>query len=218
MSMARLDLPRLKRAIADLNEYYEGTGIGFFMPSESEDYGIDIPMSGVSKGGRAVWSKMELKAVSPIYGDLFAEGGFYRRTAARNRAWRYGLTADTKVSQEAISADTTPKPEWCYTDAPYEVLNASTKDSRWEGSKVEKLLRERCGVIFMAVDGYYVFSPKDLKKAIVGYAWQLVPHTTEGDDSTVAFERKAVIDMNKYTRWIEKEVPASLLVRKTRKS
>lgn len=219
--MARTDLPRLKRAIADLNEYYEGTGIGFFMPSENEDYGIDIPMSGVTDKGYVIRKGVELKAINNKRGHLF-DGKFYKTKACRNSKCRYGLTGNTNASQESVENDRTPMPNWCYSNAPLHVLNANTLDGKYEKSKMDTLRRYGAAVVFMFCDGYLIFSLKDLEEAIVGYAWIYVTHTEEELDENYSdeprWELKAVIDMNKYTRWIKKEVPAYLLQNRTRKS
>ena len=209
--MERIETRRLERAVKDLNEEYNADGIGFFMPSNEEDYGIDILTSGVTKSGNEVWLKTELKTISNLYGDLFDKGGFYRTRAARNRAWRYGLTADTKTSQEAINSDRTGAPWWAGTDRPLHVLNAADKYGNTDDAKLTKLLENRYPVVVMFKGGYLVFTAEDLEKAIVGYAWQLLPHNKELADKSVRWELKAVIDMSMYTRWIKKDIPADLL-------
>lgn len=209
--MDRIESKRFEIAIPDLNEEYNKEGIGFFMPGEVEDYDIDIDTSGYSRNGSVVWTKTELKTIKNTYGMLFDRKGFYRTRAARNRAWRYGLTGDTKATQEEIKADTTPAPWWAKTDRPLHVLNATDKWGNTENAKLTKLLKNRYGVIFMYAGGYLVFSASDLEKAIVGYAWQLLPHNAELEDRSVRWELKAVIDMEKYTRKIDKEIPAEVL-------
>lgn len=207
--MDRVERKRFERAIPDLNAYYNDREIGFFMPGE-EDFGIDIPTTGISLTGRKVSTKTELKTIKSTYGYVF--GSFYRHKACRiPRIWRYGLTADTNATQEEIENDRTPAPLWTMTDKPLHVLNAADKYGNRDNSKVSELFRNKYAVVFMFSDGYLVFSAKDLKKSIVGYAWQWLPHTQELGDSSERWELKAVIDMEGYTRWIKSDIPEEIL-------
>ena len=214
---SEVEYKRLMMVREDINEFYSHDQefkkykIGLLPPEKNEDYDIDIPRTGYTDDGKVFEDKVEIKTIGNTYGQLFDRDGFYRTKAARNRAWRYGLTADTKSSQEAINADRTDAPWWARTDKPLHVLNAADKYGSKVNAKLTKLLENRYGVIFIFSDGYLMFSPKDLENAIVGYAWQMLPHTKELGDWTARYELKAVLDMTKYTRWIKKDIPGDLL-------
>lgn len=212
--MDRVERKRYEKAVPDLNRHYNPEGIWFDFPGE-EDFGLDIPThrSGITNGVK--WQedfKTELKTISTQYGKIFKEGSFYRRTACRNRSWRYGLTGGTKVSQNEISADTTPPPDWFHTTLPLQVLNAADKHGDRDNCKLRRLLSDKANLlVFMYSNGYLVYDMDDLVEAIVGYAWQRLPHTKELDDSDVLWELKAVIDLESPTDYIKGKIPEEYL-------
>ena len=198
----RRDLDRLRFIEGKLNEYYGGE-IGFWIPSETEDYGLDMRASGFT-GGKAKVVPFEAKTVKAKF-----DRRYLTEVAGRNGKCRY---CDSAATFEEMESDTTPMPGWLTGSTPVHVINSTDKFGREEGSKWAAMRRQRAGLVFLTKGGILIYSPKDFQKAVLGHFWIHCSHTSEFGESTKQWERKAAVDMNKYTVRIDCEVPQELLV------
>ena len=193
----RTDIERLRRVKEILNQNYSWLDVEF---NEEEDYGIDLQVTGHTEDGDVPF-EMEVKTITPSYGTIKDKDGnygdFFCHIAARNRKWRWCATAS---SQSDFWADKTPSPE--LGNKPIHVLNAADKFGNKQNSKLNKLLTNNFGLIFLTKDWLIIFSPKQLKRAIVGYGWLYQEHTKELRDKSSKFEYKALLDLSKASKYI----------------
>lgn len=83
---------------------------------------------------------------------------------------------------------------------PVYFVNAEDRNHRKENGKWNKLLEARACLSYLAPEGIYIFSPKSLKDAFIGYADYWVSPTTEiGKPGPKHPEKKAILDMSKST-------------------
>lgn len=83
---------------------------------------------------------------------------------------------------------------------PVYFVNAEDAYHNMSNGKWQKLLDNNACLSFLAPDGIYIFSPKTLRDAFVGYADYWVSHTTDlGKTGPKHPEKKAVLDMSKAT-------------------
>lgn len=203
----RVDLDLLRWLAKTITEEYDRKGLDAGMPAPPvyEDFGADNYITAYTKERKFVATPYEIKSMR----DRFTESGedYYRTVAGRNRLCRYGLTAGTPT-QEEIKEDNTEKPEWAESDTPIHVVNASTRNGLREGSKIDKILKGRWGLIYVRRGEILLFSPRDVEKAILGYFWIWVTPTEDFNDGLPPhWELKAAIDISKFTSRIECEVP-----------
>lgn len=84
------------------------------------------------------------------------------------------------------------------TGAPIWIINAADICGNEENAKLYKLKRDNACLAFVAGDGIVLFSPKSLRKAIIGYAKRYCNHTELYDKKgKKSLERKAVVDLSK---------------------
>lgn len=197
----RRDLDRLRFIEERLNEYYGGE-IGFWIPSETEDYGLDMRASGFT-GGKAKVVPFEAKTVKAKF-----DRRYLTEVAGRNGKCRY---CDSAATFEEMESDTTPRPDWLTGATPVHVINSTDRKGRPEGSKWATMLEQGAGLVWLTKRGILLYSPEDFKRAILGHFWILCGHTSEFRDRGLRWERKAAVDMNKYTVRIDCEVPEDLL-------
>ena len=81
--------------------------------------------------------------------------------------------------------------------APIWIINAEDKTGGKDNAKFHKLVENKVCLAFVAGDGIVLFSPKSLRKALVGYAYWFGTHTTQFKDKQARKERKAVLDLSK---------------------
>lgn len=197
--MKRIDYGRLKLITSVINDTYDSY-YAYFNPVE--DYGADFPIYNEKTGNEVL---MEAKTISSSYGSI-TDNSYWSTKSARGDKWRWCTSAST---QEEFWADETPSPD--FGDKPLQMLNAADKYGRKENAKLTKLLRDGCGLVYLAEDGLLLFSPKQLKDAIVGYGWVYLAHTKELNDTSKKFEYKALIDMSKGKFIPVNNVPKELL-------
>lgn len=148
---------------------------------------------------------MEVKSISTSYGSI-KNNDYWSTKSARGSKWRWCSSAST---EEEFWNDETPAPD--LGDKPIQLLNATDKNGNRENAKLTKLLKDGCGLIYVAEDGLLLFSPKRLKEAIVGYGWVYLEHTKRLGDKSKRFEQKALIDMSKGYFIPVNNVPKELL-------
>lgn len=80
---------------------------------------------------------------------------------------------------------------------PIYYVNAEAKDGP---SKWDKIVASGACLSILAADGIVVFSPRDLKDALIGYGYDRVTHTTEfGKTGERTWEKKAILNLEKGT-------------------
>ena len=78
---------------------------------------------------------------------------------------------------------------------PIYYVNAEAKDGP---SKWDKIVASGACLSILAADGIVVFSPRDLKDALIGYGYDRVTHTTEfGKKGERTWEKKAILDLSR---------------------
>lgn len=80
----------------------------------------------------------------------------------------------------------------------YDDKNGDTENSKW--GKIQKEIYD--GLIFYleAEDEILLYNKKDLKEAARGTCLMCLPHTTEFGDRKYNYEKKIIIDREKYTK------------------
>ena len=183
----------------EFEDLRESAGLGFYYNNE-EDFGWDLYQSSLTLSDNVIIKPIEVKSVRYTWEYL-------RTTAARNGSIRYGLTAGTPT-QEEIALSHADKPEWLKNGLPINTLNGETKNGDRYYSKVEKMRRDKAGLIFLCRDGIYIYKNKDLfDKAILGYLWQNLEHTSDFEDMDKGWELKAAVNMDAWSMRIRREVP-----------
>ena len=148
---------------------------------EQEDYEVaDIDMSAATIHNPAGFKYYPLEVKRIMGGYNFKEDG----------EWRSFFTQDyySRLSFED-SAITSGSPIW--------IVNAEDRTGGKDNAKFHKLIENKACLAFVAGDGIVLFSPKTLKKALVGYAYWFGTHTTQFRDKQVRKEKKAVLDLSK---------------------
>lgn len=174
---------------------------GFFPTGEEEDYGLDLNCTGYTDSGRFFHILYEVKTIRRKFTEEYL-----RTVAGRNAKCRYCDSADTVEELERCSE----LPEWLTGDTPVHVINSTDKYGRPTG-KWHKLREARGGLIYLKEGELLVFTPKGLREAFLGYLWIKCGHTTDFEDNEVTWERKAAIDLAKYSYKIKCEVPRKFL-------
>lgn len=200
----RGDYRGLSHVANAFNTKFGGPAYGMLPPTYTEDYGIDMAVTGITPMGDFFFEEYEVKSVRNEKYDR----DYFRKVAGRNRFCRY---CDSGSSQEEISFDTTPMPDYLRSDMPIHVLNDTDYYGNTENAKINRLLRRNAGLILVLRDRMLIYSPVALKRAVKGRIWILCTHTTDYGDRERRWERKAVIDMSAYSSVIRVETPPNLL-------
>lgn len=148
---------------------------------EEEDYDVaDVDMSAatISNPLGYTYYPLEIKRIM---------GGYNFKK--RDGEWR---TFFTKDYYDRLSFEDTG----ITTGAPIWIINAEDRNGGKDNAKLNKLIENNACLAFIACDGIILFSPRSLKKAIIGYAYWFGTHTTEFKDKQKRKERKAVIDLS----------------------
>ena len=196
--MDRTDKERLEFVCRKLNPFFE---VGFYMTGNEEDYGIDLGCSGYTEEGTVFDIPYEVKTITNKFTNEYLS-----KVAGRNPKCRYCVTADTVEELESC----TDMPDWLKADTPIHILNSTDKYGRPNG-KWHRLLEANGGLIYVRKGEILVYTPNALKKAFLGYIWIKCTHTTEFEDRKMGWERKAAIDMTKWSYRIKCEVPEEFL-------
>lgn len=194
----------------EFKDLRDKVGLGFYYNNE-EDFGWDLYQSSVTRNDTVLIKPIEVKSVRYSW-------DFLRNKAARNGSFRYGLTAGTHTQKE-IAMSSADRPEWLKDGIPINVLNAETKNGDREHSKVEKMRRDKAGLIYLCSDGIYIYKNEDLfLKAILGYLWQNLEHTSDYEDTDKGWELKAAVNMDAWSTRIKREVPQKYFNGKRKRS
>ena len=147
---------------------------------EEEDYDVaDVDMSAATIHNPGFkYYPLEVKRIKGGYN--FMEEG----------QWRSFFTQDYYGRlQFEDSAITSGAPIW--------IINAEDRTGGKDNAKYFKLLENHACLAFVAADGIVLFSPKDLKEGLVGFAWWFGSHTTQFKDKLRRKEKKAVLNLSK---------------------
>lgn len=200
--MERIDRESLEFICGEYNKYHEGYECGIQMRGEEEDYGLDLFVTGITEAGAYYETEYEAKTIRKKF-----NWEYLTKVAGRNRYCRYCESASTV---EEFETDTTPMPEFLAGDKPIHVINSTTRNGELKG-KIHKMLEARAGLIFLREGEILVYTPKALKNAILGYLWIKCKPTTDFSYEPPHWERKAAIDLTKYSYKIKCKVPEDLL-------
>ena len=207
--MSRVDYEVLKFVCQKLNEFNAEYECGFLMKGEEEDYGLDLLFTGITEEESRFETEYEVKTMRGRYNDR----EFLTKVAGRNRSCRYCESART---YEDFDRDTTPMPEEFKGGKPIMMINSTDKYGNLTG-KWHKLEEVKGGLIFVRAGEILVFTQKALKKAFLGFVWINCSHTTDFGDRCRYWERKAAIDIDKYSTRIKCKVPEKFLKNKNDK-
>lgn len=134
-----------------------------------------------------IWFTAATFSVHPLENKTLRDYPF-----KENGEWRTYFTRDI-YSKLNFETDVT-------TGTPVYFINAEDKYGNKENAKWYKILKANACLSFIAKDGIYIFSPKTLREAFIGYADYCVSHTTDhGPKGPRKMEKKAVLDMTKAT-------------------
>lgn len=78
--------------------------------------------------------------------------------------------------------------------------------------KLYQILTNKADLIYLAKDGMLIWDYENLKDAFVGYVWMLCKHTEYFSNSTLSYELKAMLDMDK-ANYYKADVPDSVFYR-----
>ena len=180
----RFDYDRVTWAIKLYNSSSKKKGefTGILPLPEKEDYGLDSTATGYTKNGVFDRIPVEFKTITDRFGDVYDGnewGEFYTGKAMR------------------ASKNVKWKTEWKDEGQPLHFIN-------W--AKYEKLMKGRGALIYIFEHGLLIFNKKALKNALVGKAAVYGRLTTEFD-ATYGWQDKAVLDLSKFSEWINYNTP-----------
>lgn len=185
--MDRFDYERnsLAAEVYNADARRRGSYTGIFPPPPVENFRIDTTASGYTIHGMYGECPVEFKTITDRFGDTISVDGewgrFYTDKACRNDKVRWKEGAPEK-------------------DVPLHYINKA---------KYDKLIKGKGALLFITKHGLVVFGYRELKKALVGVAEVYGRLTTEFDDR-YGWEDKAVLDMDRYTRYINYEFPREI--------
>lgn len=197
--MFRVDYEVLEFVCQKVNEYVAEYECGISMKGEEEDYGLDLLFTGITEADKYYETEYEVKTMRGRYNDR----EFLTKIAGRNRSCRYCYSART---YEDFDRDKTPMPEEFKGGKPIMMINSTDKYGNLTG-KWHKLEEVKGGLIFVKEGEILIFTQEALKKAFLGFVWIKCSHTTDFGDRGRHWERKAAIDIDKWSARIKCEVP-----------
>lgn len=202
----RVDYDSLEFVAGKITEDCEKREVeaGMVGPTMFDDYQADLYETGITAGSEFYSTPYEVKTMSRKFNYK------YQTTiAGRNSRCRYCESASTI---EEMEVDRTPMPDFLKGGIPIHVINDTDYYGGTENAKKNKALEGKWGLIFVMEGKILIYSPKAVKRAILGYIWIKVYHSKW--NQKVQWERKAVIDLSAYSRKIECDVPDDFLERK----
>lgn len=201
--MSRVDYEVLKFVCQKLNEFNAEYECGFLIKGEEEDYGLDLLFTGITEEGSRFEREYEVKTMRGRFNDR----DYLTKVAGRNSKCRYCNSGRT--FEEIDSCRECPD----FGNVPIMMINSTDKYGRPNG-KWHKLEEVKGGLIFVKEGEILVFTQKALKKAFLRFIWIECEHTTDFSDRSKNLERKAAIDIDKYSTRIKCKVPEKFLVDK----
>lgn len=204
--------------------------------SHEEDFGLDLDLLTVS--GDIYKEEVKTSRKNPFkdengnwndYFSLSSPNGMYRNLYWGNLPDKNASITDIRNidyysinfypnQEELIKMDYNPRATPAeLKDKHVYVLNASAIN-KWNGNV--ELMPNKCKfyqmfqgnnkiLIYIAPDGYLIWSPKKLKEAFLGYTWMYCKHTEDFNNKDRSYELKALIDMDKAV-YIKEDVPAEI--------
>lgn len=191
--MRKKEIDSLEFVCENLNRFLEGD---FYLKSEEEDYGIDLGYSGYTEAGSFYDIPYEVKTMRGKFNDR----EYLTKKAGRNSKCRYAESAETVEELEGF----TECPD--FGNVPIMMINSTDRYGRPNG-KWHKLEEAAGGLVFLKKGEILVFTQKALQKAFLGFIWIKCTPTTDFGYEPPHWERKAAIDIDKWSMRLKCEVP-----------